>query len=165
VRQPRFTSAAARSTVVCLAACAWIACSSTSGSSAASGDGGGDDATAEGGATAEGAASTGADAGETDAAQESSTSSGPCDASIVLPTDGATGTACGKCIEDHCGSGLATCQLDCLCVSSIECLAANDNNYTLCTDALAAIGAGNPGLTVVARCIAMSCISLCNTTD
>jgi hypothetical protein len=57
------------------------------------------------------------------------------------------------------------CQLDCLCVSSIECLAVQGDNYTLCPDALSAIGAGNPGLTAVAACIAMNCISVCNVAD
>jgi hypothetical protein len=148
-----------RIAVVCLAACAVLACSSSSGSPGGSmGDGGGDDARTEGGGgnSAEGGA---------EADLDSATSSGPCDASIVLPTDGSTGTACGRCIEDHCASGLATCQLDCLCVSSIECLAVNNDNYTLCADALSAIGAGNPGLTAVAGCIAMNCVSVCNVTD
>jgi hypothetical protein len=119
---------------------------------------GGDDATAETGGV------TGTEAGP-DAGQETSSSSEPCDASIRLPTDGGTGTACGLCLEQHCASALAMCQLDCLCVSSIECLAVNANNYTLCQDALAAIGAGNAGLTAAAGCIAMSCVSVCNATD
>jgi hypothetical protein len=54
------------------------------------------------------------------------------------------------------------CEGDCVCVSSLECLAVNENNYTLCPDALTAIGAGNPGLTAVAGCLAMSCVAVCN---
>jgi hypothetical protein len=147
-----------RASVVWLPAWAILACSSTGGSSGGStGDGGAEDATTESGATGtEGGIETGL---------ESSASSEPCDASIVLPTDGSTGTPCGQCIKAHCASALATCQLDCLCVSSIECLAVHNDNYTLCADALSAIGAGNPGLTAVAGCIAMSCVSVCNATD
>lgn len=152
-------SVSTRTAAFCLAAWAVLACSSSSSSPGGStGDGGVGDATTESGV------GTGTEGGA-EADLDSATSSGPCDASIALPTDGSTGTACGKCIEDHCASGLATCQLDCLCVSSIECLAVNNDNYTLCADALSAIGAGNPGLTAVAGCIAMNCLSVCNVTD
>jgi hypothetical protein len=158
----------ARAAVACLVSCAALACSSTSGSPGEpTGDAGADDVTTDGGGAINPGtgAEAGAETGIADAPLESATNSGPCDASIVLPTDGSTGTACGKCIEDHCASSLATCQLDCLCVSSIECLSVNDDNYTLCPDALSAIGAGNAGLTAVAGCIAMNCLLVCNPTD
>ena len=121
-------------------------------------DGGGDDAATDSGSA------TGTEAG-VDAEPDASTSSDLCDASILLPADGSAGTECGQCLETHCATSLATCQLDCMCASSIECLAIHDDNYTLCPEALSAIGAGNAGLTAVASCIAMSCISACNATD
>jgi hypothetical protein len=157
-------SAPARVAAVCLASLmAGLACSSSSGSSGGSpGDGGGDDASTEGGGTSGPEAS--AEAGVEDV-QDSSAAAPTCDAAIILPTDGSTGSACGKCIEAHCASELAMCRPDCLCVSSIQCLAVNDDNYTLCMDALSVIGAGNAGLTAVAGCIAMNCISVCNPTD
>jgi hypothetical protein len=71
------------------------------------------------------------------------------------------GAACGECLAMKCASQLAACQNDCLCVSSIDCLAANMDNYTVCPDALSAIGAGNCGLTGLAACIVGSC-PVCN---
>jgi len=96
------------------------------------------------------------------ASDDASASTGPCDASIAFPADGGAGTACGACLENNCSSELATCQDDCLCVTSIECLAVNGNNYTLCNDALSAIFAVNKGLTALAACITNSCPMQCN---
>jgi hypothetical protein len=81
----------------------------------------------------------------------------PCDAAIDLPTDGATASACSKCLEANCMPALAICEKDCVCTQGIECLAANSINYTLCPTAMSAIGAGNAGLTALGQCIPMSC--------
>jgi hypothetical protein len=107
------------------------------------------------------------DAAPGDAPPESSgpddrATSTSCDGSIALPTDGAPGAACAQCLETNCAPSLTTCKGDCLCVSSVECLSAHEDNYTLCPEALSAIGAGNPGLTAVAGCLAMSCVAVCN---
>src|SRR5581483_12034622 len=73
VRELGLVSAPARVAVVCMAACTWLACSSTSVSSAGSGDGGGDDATTDGGGST--GAEGGSDGGGPEATPESSTSS------------------------------------------------------------------------------------------
>jgi hypothetical protein len=79
----------------------------------------------------------------------------PCDAALSFPTDGAAGTACGQCLEAMCASQLTECQMDCVCQTSVECLAANHNSYTgECMEtALPAISAGNVGLMAVASCL------------
>ena len=134
----------ARAAVVITAAALGFACSSSSSGQPFNGD----DAT------------TGGDAGG--ASGDVTAPSEPCDAAIVLPTGGATGAACGECLMAHCASDLATCQMtNCQCVTAIECLAANQDNYTMCPDALPAIGAGNVGLTALAKCIVDSC-TVCN---
>jgi hypothetical protein len=103
------------------------------------------------------------EAGSDDTSEDApAQSTGPCDASIAFPADGGAGTACGACLENKCSSELGTCQDDCLCVTSIECLAVNGNNYTLCNDALSAIFAVNKGLTALAACITNSCPMQCN---
>ncbi|MGH7434726.1 MAG: hypothetical protein ACRENE_03550 [Polyangiaceae bacterium] len=164
MRDLRPVSAPARVAAVCLGSLmAGLACSSSSSSSNGAMEGGAsDDAATEGGGSPGSEAST--ESGAEDS-QDASTAAPTCDAAIVLPTDGSTGTACGQCIAAHCVSELALCQPDCLCASSIQCLAVHDDNYTLCMGALAAIGAGNAGLTAVAGCIAMNCVSVCNPTD
>jgi len=88
----------------------------------------------------------------------------PCDAALVLPTNSAAASACSQCLQKNCMPDLAMCT-DCACISAIECLAANNDNYPMyCPQALSAIGAGNPGLTALAGCIPMFC-SVCNGTD
>jgi len=74
------------------------------------------------------------------------------------------GAACGQCLQSKCASDLTACQNDCLCVSSITCLAANNDLYVKCEAALSAIGAGNRGLTDLAACIVSNC-PVCNETD
>jgi hypothetical protein len=96
-----------------------------------------------------------------DASMEASGPVVPCDAAIVLPTGTATGGACGDCLMKNCMPALTTCQNDCVCVSSVECLAVNVDNYTLCPEALSAIGAGNEGLKAIAACIPPMC-PVCN---
>ena len=81
----------------------------------------------------------------------------PCDAAIDLPTDGATASACSKCLEAKCMPALALCEKDCVCTEGIECLAANSINYTICTSAMSALGASNAGLMALGQCIPMSC--------
>lgn len=119
-------------------------------------------------------ASSGTSSGSGDAAggdgggsapEDSSTPSVPCDASIVFPVGTAMGAACGQCLQTMCTSDLAKCQDDCLCVSSINCLAVNADNYTMCPDALSAIGAGNLGLMTLAACLVSNCNQVCNQTD
>ena len=90
-----------------------------------------------------------------------------CDAAIKFPASGA-GSACGACITKNCMTELGVCHNDpngCLCTTSIECLAKNANNYTLCADALSAIGAGDDGLTMLAACITSHCMAPCSPTD
>jgi len=71
----------------------------------------------------------------------------PCDAALVLPKSSAAASACSQCLQTNCMPDLAKCE-DCLCTSAVECLAANHNDYVnACPQALAAIGAGNVGLT------------------
>jgi len=74
------------------------------------------------------------------------------------------GAACGQCLQSKCASDLTACQNDCLCVSSITCLADNNDLYVKCEAALSAIGAGNRGLTDLAACIVSNC-PVCNETD
>ena len=156
---------ATRTTVALLAAvCVGAACSASSGGAPAAG---GDD----GGGTRDGATSPGDDSG---LIAEGATPDGPADSgamplscdgsvsSISFPTGTAPGAACAQCLQTKCASALTTCAPDCLCASSVACLASHEDNYTLCPDALSAIGAGNPGLTAVAGCIPMNCLSACN---
>jgi hypothetical protein len=84
-----------------------------------------------------------------------------CDAALVLPMNSAAVSACSQCLQTNCMSDLAMCT-DCSCISAIECLAANNDNYSMsCPQALSAIGMGNPGLMALAACIPMHC-SVCN---
>jgi len=89
----------------------------------------------------------------------------PCDASIEFATDAsAAATECGQCLQEKCASALAACQMtDCTCVSVVECLAVNNNNYTLCPPAIASITAGSVGLTMIGSCI-LNCPT-CNERD
>jgi hypothetical protein len=85
----------------------------------------------------------------------------PCDAALVLPEGTAKGGACGDCLKQNCMAALTTCQSDCVCVSAEECLVVNNDSFTICNDALSAIGAGNPGLTALGACIPAKCM-VCN---
>jgi hypothetical protein len=138
----------ARAAVGITAACSlFLACSSKSSSAPA----GGDDAST----------GTGAETGAPEDAAAAPVT--PCDAALSLPTDGGPGTACGQCIETNCATDLTTCQMDCVCQQSLECLVPNDNNYTLCmNNALPAISAGDVGLMDVAACITNKCNAICN---
>jgi hypothetical protein len=97
--------------------------------------------------------------GGNDAAEEPSGPVVPCDAAIVLPTSGgAAGAACGACIESKCMKELQTCGDDCVCVSGIECVVPTRTfNFTLCAEAMSALGAGNVGLMGIAGCVASNC--------
>ncbi len=87
----------------------------------------------------------------------------PCDAALVLPEGTAKGGACSDCLKQNCMPALSTCESDCVCVRSLECLVVNNNNYTVpaCAEALSAIGAGNKGLTAIQACLPGSC-PVCN---
>jgi hypothetical protein len=154
--------------LVAVPCAAWLglACSSSGGSA---GDSGADapvgDAPVADAPSAAADTSAGDATPEANGAVDSTSTANACDGSIALPSDGAPGAACAQCLEANCGSSLTMCKADCDCVSSIECLASHADNYTLCPDALTAIGAGNPGLMAVAACLAMSCVMVCNPGD
>ena len=101
--------------------------------------------------------------GAEDAPEEPAAPTVPCDAAISLPTGSAAGGACGDCLQSKCMAQLAICKDDCTCVTSIECLAVNagPGAYGHCMEAMAALGAGDNGLTMVAGCIAQTC-TVCN---
>ena len=84
-----------------------------------------------------------------------------CDAALRFQPDSAAGTACTKCLQTNCASELTACQSDCLCASSVECLAVNQFSYSqACTSAMSAIFAQDPGLTNVQGCMTQKC-ALC----
>jgi hypothetical protein len=122
-----------------------MGCSSKSGGTGGSGDG---------------AAS---DSGSDDGGSVSS-GDGNCGA-IELPMDAAAAAACSMCLTANCSAELATCGMDCVCVSGVECLAANMDNATLCPSALAALGAGNVGLMAIGACLPMKCENPCHGID
>ncbi len=107
------------------------------------------------------AATAANDSGQGEDVQEAAAPVVPCDAALVLPMTSAAVSACSQCLQTNCMPDLAMCT-DCECISAIECLAANNDNYPMaCPQALTAIGMSNPGLTALAGCIPMHC-QVCN---
>jgi hypothetical protein len=105
----------------------------------------------------------GGDASSDDGGSQSS-GDGGCGA-IELPMDAAAAAACSTCLTANCSAELATCSTDCVCVSGVECLAANLDNATLCPSALSALGAGNVGLMAIGACLPMKCENPCHGID
>jgi hypothetical protein len=87
------------------------------------------------------------------------------DASLVIPTtyvDGGTPLACVHCLQSKCAMELAACGAECVCNSSLSCLLMTNINYSSCqSTALAAISAGNAGLTAFQGCLPNQCNSEC----
>jgi hypothetical protein len=130
-----------------------VAVSACSSSSSPPPFGGGDDASMMA------APDSGAPSGD-DAAEEPEPMT-ECDAAIVLPEAGAKGGDCAACLQEKCMPALTTCSTDCVCVRGVECLSVNLDNYTLCPEAMAALGMGNEGLTAIGACLPGSC-PVCN---
>jgi hypothetical protein len=79
-----------------------------------------------------------------------------CDASLALAGDsGAAG--CAACQASNCAPAMAECGHDCVCAEAVACLQMNDNAYSACSGAIAALSNGNTALMDLAGCTAMKC--------
>jgi hypothetical protein len=90
-----------------------------------------------------------------------------CDAvSLAAPSD-AGAAACFACLAMKCMSQVAMCSTDCTCAPAYACLEQNstgdslNSGFSLCQDAVNAIGNGNGPLTAVTQCSTTSCNAEC----
>jgi len=135
--------------------------SSSTGASSGSGSSSGTNS----GSSTSGGATTGTAADASSGGIVDAPAAQACDAAIHFEAGSAAATACSKCLQMNCTMQLTMCQSDCVCVASVECLAANNFNYsTSCMDAESAIAAGDMGLTAVQACMTDKC-ALCTGTD